>query len=166
MHALKPYINVLDPQPVQRFIELTHAAYACQLPPELWQKVDAIFTDEPSFMTQYLPGVAGIYPGKVPVVDQPLFSDRPPAVPWHADLPAQFQALVGYDLLPYVYALFCSESDEAASSGRLTIRSSPACTPMPSLCRSRIGATRTASPRPGMCWWRRRWSTTSGSQAT
>ena len=113
VHALKPYINVLDPQPVQRFIELTHAAYARQLPPELWQKVDAIFTDEPSFMTQYLPGVAGIYPGKVPVVDQPLFSDRPPAVPWHANLPAQFQALVDYDLLPYVYAAFCSESDEA-----------------------------------------------------
>lgn len=38
---------------------------------------------------------------------------RPPAVPWAEDLLSRFEDLKGYDLRPYLFELFVSESEEA-----------------------------------------------------
>jgi hypothetical protein len=46
-------------------------------------------------------------------MDQPLFEDRPPAVPWTADLPEEFRRRKGYGLRPHLYALFTGDTREA-----------------------------------------------------
>lgn len=110
----KHYVNLLEPEVVHAFIGVTHEAYRRELPDDLWATVEAIFTDEPSFMTFYVPDLPERYQGKVPVLDAPLFKDRPPAVPWSRDFLAAFRVEKGYDLLPHLYALFFSQSEAAA----------------------------------------------------
>ncbi len=108
------YINLLEPGATKEFIRLTHERYAREIPAEQWRQVRAMFMDEPSFMTAYVGPLPPIYQKDViPVVDQALFTDRPPAVPWAGLLAAEFQRLKGYDLKPFLYALFFSESEEA-----------------------------------------------------
>jgi hypothetical protein len=109
----KQYINLLDEGAVKAFLRVTHEAYARELRADLWKFIDAIFTDEPSFVTQYLPEIPERYVGKIPVLDGPVFDDRPPALPWVADFLPKFEQAKGYSLVPYLYALFFSESDEA-----------------------------------------------------
>ncbi|HEY3342842.1 MAG TPA: glycosyl hydrolase, partial [Anaerolineae bacterium] len=87
--------------------------YARETPPEVWSHIRAIFTDEPSLMTPYVSELPLSHRGKIPVIDTPLFVDRPPAVPWVEDFAAHFMALKGYDLTPYLFALFTSESEES-----------------------------------------------------
>ena len=111
--AFKQYINVLEPEAVRAFLRVTHEAYARELPPEVWDRVEAIFTDEPSLMTHYLPALPERFWGKVPVVDAPVFTDRPPMVPWTQTFLTAFGEAKGYDLRPHLYALFYSEEDEA-----------------------------------------------------
>jgi hypothetical protein len=109
----KQYINTLNPEAVRSFLRVTHEAYRRELPDEIWEKVEAIFTDEPSFMTYYMPSLPERFIGKIPVVDTPLFTDRPMAAPWVSDFLDQFTTIKGYDLKPYLFALFYSGSDEA-----------------------------------------------------
>ena len=109
----KQYVNLLNPAAVAEFLRVTHDQYLRETPPDLWAKIRAIFTDEPSLMTTYVPELPERFHGKIPVVDAPLFTDRPAAAPWVEDLPARFQAAKGYDLRPHLFELFCSESDEA-----------------------------------------------------
>jgi len=109
----KHYINLLEPAATKAFLRVTHEAYARELDPDLWQDIEAIFTDEPSFMTYYVPALPERYQGKVPVVDMPLFQDRPPAVPWARDFLAGFQADKGYDLKSHLFSLFFSQAEEA-----------------------------------------------------
>ncbi|MBN1875311.1 MAG: hypothetical protein JXA33_13870 [Anaerolineae bacterium] len=112
----KHYINLLDPAATRAFLRVTHEAYARELSPDLWATVEAIFTDEPSLMTYYVPALPERYWDKVPVVDAPLFTDRPPAVPWTHDFLAQFQMAKGYDLRPYLYLLFFDDQQSASSA--------------------------------------------------
>ena len=110
---LKHYVNLLKSEAVKEFLRVTHEQYFREIPSELWCKIRAVFTDEPSFMTTYVGELPERFRGKIPVIDVPLFQDRPPAVPWSENLFEQFQELKGYDLRPYLYALYISTSDEA-----------------------------------------------------
>ena len=49
-----PYINLLQPEPTARFIEVTHAEYARRLGSDLGQYFVATFTDEPSLMSLFM----------------------------------------------------------------------------------------------------------------
>ena len=109
----KQYVNLLNPDAVAEFLRVTHDSYVRETPPDLWQKIRAVFTDEPSLMTTYVPELPERFHGQIPVVDQPFFKDRPPAVPWVEDLLIQFEAIKGYDLEPYLFELFTSHSEEA-----------------------------------------------------
>lgn len=109
----KHYINPLLPEATRAFIRLTHEAYCREIPPGLWQKIDAIFTDEPSLMASYTPILPERFWGNIPVVDQPIFADRPPAVPWRQDFLEHFRQAKGYELLLHLFELFYSESAEA-----------------------------------------------------
>ena len=109
----KHYVNLLKPEAVAEFLRVTHEQYVREIPSELWRKVRAVFTDEPSFMTSYVGELPERFRGQIPVIDAPIFQDRPPAVPWVEDLLERFQNLKGYDLRPYLYALYTSTSDEA-----------------------------------------------------
>lgn len=109
----KHYVNLLDPRATEEFIRVTHEQYYRETPPIIWRRVRAVFTDEPSFMAAYIRALPERYNNKVPVVDRPLFDDRPPAVPWINGLLNQFRRARGYDLRPKLFELFVSESDEA-----------------------------------------------------
>ncbi len=109
----KHYVNLLDPEVTKAFLRVTHEAYYRELPPDQWGIIEAIFTDEPSFMCYYVPALPERYQGKVPVGDAPRFSDRPMAVPWISGFGEIFREKKGYDLKPYYYALFYSQAEEA-----------------------------------------------------
>jgi hypothetical protein len=94
----QPYINLLEPRAAARFIELTHEAYRRHVGDFFGAPVQAFFTDEPSLMTGFV-------------------SDTPvphAALPWAAGLPERFQAAHGFDLIPWLPALFNDVGEETA----------------------------------------------------
>ncbi len=101
---MRHYVNLLDPNVTAEFIRLTHEAYFRALPPDIWKRVRAVFTDEPTLESDY--GVPTVGPD---CKDR----DRPPYVPWLATFPDAFIKAKGYDLRSCLYGLFCSESEEA-----------------------------------------------------
>ena len=101
---LRHYVNLLDPKVTAEFIRLTHDAYSRETPPELWKHFRAIFTDEPSLHSAY---------GEKALPDDSPDQDHPPFVPWVGALAEAFIKAKGYDLRPSLYALFCSETEEA-----------------------------------------------------
>ncbi|MGD2174192.1 MAG: glycosyl hydrolase [Candidatus Brocadiaceae bacterium] len=107
------YINTLDEDAVRSFLRVTHEQYARRLPPDLWERVRAIFTDEPLILYHCTGRDPEEREPEGPVMDEPLFTDRPPAVPWVYDLPEEFRRRKGYDLRPQLYALFTSDAREA-----------------------------------------------------
>ena len=109
----KQYVNLLLPEAVSMFLQVTHEQYVRETPPDLWARIRAVFTDEPSLMSTYVPELPERFHGQIPVLDGLLFKDRPPAVPWSAALPVRFHEMKGYDLIPYLFALFTSDSTEA-----------------------------------------------------
>ncbi|MCI0515585.1 hypothetical protein L0128_20415, partial [candidate division KSB1 bacterium] len=113
-HEFRQYPNLLDPRAVAAFIRVTHEQYRREIPPDLWSAIRAIFTDEPSLMATYAPDLPASHRDKVAVLDRPLFTDRPPAVPWVAGLLARFQVVKGYDLRPRLFQLFISDTPEAS----------------------------------------------------
>jgi hypothetical protein len=85
--ALKqPYINLLMREPTARFIELTHDRYAKELGADL-KAFTSTFTDEPSLMSCWLRPM-------------PYY-----VLPWCPDLPADYRARTGRDLLTDVPAI-------------------------------------------------------------
>ena len=79
-----PYPNLLQPEPIARFLEVTHQAYAQHLGNNLGQWFISTFTDEPSLMS--------------------LFLRRMPyrVLPWSPNLVAEFKKRRGYALEPVV----------------------------------------------------------------
>ena len=75
-----PYVNLLEPEPTARFLELTHARYARALGSDLGKYFAATFTDEPSLMSCFLR----------PMPYRPL--------PWAPNLPVEFRRRRGYAL--------------------------------------------------------------------
>ena len=91
-----PYPNLLQPEPIARFLELTHEQYAQRLGGDLGHWFVSTFTDEPSLMS--------------------LFLRRMPyrVLPWSSNLPAEFFRRRGYALEPAVPALVA----DTGSAGR------------------------------------------------
>lgn len=92
------YPNLLDPEAVARFIEITHGAYARHLGPELLSKIEAIYSNEPSLKPHWFP------PGSRPGGEA--------YVPWVASLPETFRKMHGYDLVPRMGELFSEKAGE------------------------------------------------------
>lgn len=82
LHAKIPYINLLQPEPTARFVDLTYGGYAKHLGSDLSKYFEATFTDEPSLMSLFLK--------RMPY--------RP--LPWSPNLPAEFKKRRGYALTP------------------------------------------------------------------
>ncbi len=75
-----PYVNLLMPEPTQRFVSVTHQRYAEHLGTNLAENFIATFTDEPSLMSCFLK----------PMPWRPL--------PWAPNLPVEFKRRRGYAL--------------------------------------------------------------------
>jgi hypothetical protein len=82
--AIEGRVDLMNPAAVRRFIDVTHERYAEAVGDYFGDVVPGIFTDEPA-----LPGRVGS--GQIP---------------WTEALPGQFEARRGYDLRPYLPALF------------------------------------------------------------
>ena len=90
--ALKqPYINLLMREPTARFIALTHDRYAKELGEDL-KVFTSTFTDEPSLMSCWMRPM-------------PYY-----VLPWCPDLPADYRARTGRDLLADVPAIVCESA--------------------------------------------------------
>ena len=109
----KQYPNLLEPRATERFLQVTHEQYIRRTPPELWRKIRAVFTDEPSLMVGYAWPLPERFQGKIPVIDAPLFTDRPVAVPWSEGFARAFRERKGYDLRPLAWTLYCGEHETA-----------------------------------------------------
>lgn len=92
------YPNLLNAAAVETFLELTHAEYARRLG-SLTDQIDVFYTNEPHLGTTWHAG--GARPGGE------VF------LPWVADMPQRFRKDHGYDLMPFLPALFSGTSDEA-----------------------------------------------------
>jgi hypothetical protein len=91
-----PYVNLLQPEPTARFIELTHGAYARRLGDNLGQWFIATFTDEPSLMSMF-------------------FQPQPYRVlPWAPNLAPEFKRRRGYALEPLLPALVTDAGPRSA----------------------------------------------------
>jgi hypothetical protein len=91
-----PYINLLQPEPTARFLELTHARYAANLGEDLGRYFVATFTDEPSLMSLFLQPM----PWKV--------------LPWAPILERRFREQSGYELRPGLAALVADAGPRGA----------------------------------------------------
>ena len=85
------YLDVLNPQAVERFMEVTHETYRKRCGDAFGKTVPGIFTDEPNYGPQFFdparPGAQG-------------------SSPWTGRLPQVFRQRYGYDLLPRLPELF------------------------------------------------------------
>ena len=80
------YLDTLNPEAVQAFIQTTHEAYARAVGEEFGQTIPGIFTDEPCFQVGNASG-------------------GPIRLPWTDGFPAYFAQQNGYDLLDHLPAL-------------------------------------------------------------
>jgi len=81
--AAHGYADLLKPEVVEKFIELTHEAYKQRVGDEFGKTIPGIFTDEPNYRH----------------------------VPWTEDLPRIFRERNGYDLLENLLAVFYEWGD-------------------------------------------------------
>ena len=110
--AARRYPNPLNPAATARFIDVTHARYKKELGDELYQKIEAFFTDEPSMMAANLGQLPDDVRKNVPTYD-PLDPNKKnlPMLPWYDDLEAQYKARYGEELRPHFLSLFTGETD-------------------------------------------------------
>ncbi len=114
------YIDLTNPDAVAAFLRNTYDAYATHLPERFHGgtaaeevpvgKIEAFFTDEPSFMGCYIN--AGLYPGAVrDEYDEaiPLY----PVLNWGRDVEAAHRARFDYDLFPELVSVFLGDTPHA-----------------------------------------------------
>lgn len=108
---VKRYIDILRPEPVKKFIDLTYQKYYDHAGKYFGKGVDAFFTDEPSLLGTYF-----VYPPPV----QPAVVDKPEAdIPllttanYDSNVAAVFKEKRGYDLNQNLPMLFSGNSTEA-----------------------------------------------------
>lgn len=86
-----PYIDLLNPAAVRKFIDVTHENYLKHLGPDIMREIGAIFTDEPA-----LP-VHGCYS---------VFRVSYPVIAWTDGLDKRFEAQFGYDICRHLPQIF------------------------------------------------------------
>ena len=106
------YPNPLNPEAVKRFIDVTHRRYKEVLKPELYDYVEAFFTDEPSMMAANLGIIQEEHiRSKVPTLD-PLDPNKKmtPVVSWYDDVEEKYLKKYGEELRPNFKSLFEGDS--------------------------------------------------------
>ena len=94
----KPYMNVIDPRAVNRFLFLTHLRYYQRIPEHLWRHVEVFFSDEPSLMSHVtLPQQGQVYY---------------PSVPWSGEVSSLFYNRNGYFIDDCIWSLFEGSAPE------------------------------------------------------
>ena len=111
--AARRYPNPLHSEMTKRFLEVTHKQYRDRLGKELFEQVEAFFTDEPSLNAVNI--------GQIPEesrknvrVDDPLDPNLKllPMIAWNDDLPKLYKEKYGEDLMPLRKSLFEGDTDK------------------------------------------------------
>lgn len=104
VYSSRRYVDIGNKEAISAFYRNTYQTYFDLLREDIADgTVEAVFTDEPSYMGRYIN--AGLYPAHItdPYDDTlPLY----PVVNWSRDLEATFQAAKGYDIADHMPALF------------------------------------------------------------
>ncbi|MBQ9371593.1 MAG: hypothetical protein IJU03_05330 [Thermoguttaceae bacterium] len=106
------YPNPLDPEATKRFLDVTHRRYRDTLK-DLYEYVEAFFTDEPSMMAANLGIIQEEHiRSRVPTED-PLDPDKKcvPVVSWCDDLEDRYREAYGEDLRPHLQSLFTGDDE-------------------------------------------------------
>jgi hypothetical protein len=110
-YASRRYANLIDKAAMLTFIKSTHMAYHERLGAFFGNPIMAMFTDEPSLIAVNLGQIPEHVRVTVPLADS---LDKKvkmlPCVPWVADLPQQYQARFGENILTAQRALFTGSS--------------------------------------------------------
>ncbi|MBE6615540.1 MAG: hypothetical protein E7631_09590 [Ruminococcaceae bacterium] len=102
------YIDVSNKEAVAAFLDNTYRPYVEKLAGT--GKIEAIFTDEPSYMAAYIN--LGLFPGSVhDAFDESM--EMLPSVNWGADVANRFASTWGYDLQSRIYCLFTGHGEES-----------------------------------------------------
>lgn len=110
--ACRRYPNPLEPESAALFLEVTHKRYKEALGEELYNKVEAFFTDEPSMMAANLGLIPEEARKRVPTID-PVDPEKKnlPMLPWCSDLEQKYKERYGEDLRPHFLSLFAGETE-------------------------------------------------------
>jgi len=98
------YVDTLNPQAIERFIEVTHERYYQEIGESFGTTVPAIFTDEPQFVH------------KQSLVRAEMKQDV--VIPWTTDLASTFLDEYGGDILDHLPEVFWELREHAASVWR------------------------------------------------
>ena len=111
--AARRYPNPLDAAATKRFLDVTHEQYRTRLGKELFEHVEAFFTDEPSMMAVNIGQIPEESRVNVKIAD-PLDPNVKllPMVSWVADLPQRYREKYGEDLLAQRKSLFAGNTPE------------------------------------------------------
>ena len=116
LRASRRYPNILDKKAIDRFVDLTfRQGYEKYLGSSLGEKIEAVFTDEPSLMpySKFRGEPWRTKFRSISVYDKPD-TEIPihPYIPWFAGIPENFRARYGYDLIESLPDLF-EETEQA-----------------------------------------------------
>lgn len=95
------YLDTMNPQAVQAFIDTTHEAYRREVGEHFGKTIPGMFTDEPNhgLLFRNFWSISG-------------------SLPWTNSLPETFQKLFGYDIIPYLPELAYDLADGSFSQHR------------------------------------------------
>ena len=112
-HKARRYVNLMDKEAGQAFIDVTHQAYARHIKKDFGKTIEAFFTDEPSLIACNLGQLPEEVRKSVLVAD-PIDTTIPlmPAIPWVKDLPDQFRKTYNYDIFSKLKSLFSGTAKE------------------------------------------------------
>lgn len=118
-YASRRYANLIDKAAMQAFIRSTHRAYHERLGSFFGHPIMAMFTDEPSLIALNLGQIPEHVRVTVPLADSLDQNVKMlPCVPWVADLPQQYQARFGENILTTQRALFAGSSAQERNTRR------------------------------------------------
>ncbi len=98
------YVDTLNPKAIEKFIEVTHEAYAREVGDEFGKTIPSIFTDEPQFTRKQNLGFAE--------------AKNDVMLPWTDDLEDSFKAAYGDSLIDHLPELFWELPDGKISLTR------------------------------------------------
>lgn len=115
-YAQQRYINMLDAEPIQKFISITHEQYYAQLSSYFGNGIQAFFTDEPALQGNYF---------SISERDRQVLDEPDPNIAvieclnYSETLFEKFYAAYGYDLKPYLAYLYRDDNSVKAKQVRI-----------------------------------------------
>ncbi len=110
------YINMLDKEPTEKFVSITHDQYYAKLSPYFGSTIKAFFTDEPALQGSYF-GISNrnrivldTPDMNIPIIECLNYSDT---------LFNSFHAKYGYELQPYLWYLYNDDGSVKAKQVRM-----------------------------------------------